>query len=118
MRNKNNTILFHLFYLIPGTVSSIMYFNFFYKIFDASLDLPREIENVVGFIFLIPWVLFYLMGLTFTILLHPIAVLFFFIIKLKKENISIGYIIIFIWSMVIAFIYLYLIWGKGLYLTV
>jgi hypothetical protein len=48
MQNKNNAILFNLFYLIPGTVAAIMYFNFFYKIFDVSLNLPREIENIMN----------------------------------------------------------------------
>jgi hypothetical protein len=111
-------ILFNLFYLIPGTFCAIMYINFFYGLFDANLNLPIIIENIIGFIFLIPWITFYLMGLTFIILFHPIIIMIIFIIKLKKGNIKINYIIIFIWSMAISFIYLYLIWGKGLILTV
>jgi hypothetical protein len=111
-------IFLNLFYLIPGTFSAIMYINLFFKLFDTSLNLPRTIENIIGFMTLIPWSIFYLMGLTFTILLHPIIIIIIFIIKLKSGSIKINYIIIFIWSITISFVYLYLIWGKGLILTV
>jgi hypothetical protein len=111
-------ILFNLIYLIPGTFSAMMYINLFYKLFNVNLNLPKTFENIIGFIILIPWSIFYLMGLTFTILFHPIIIIIFFIIKLKMGSIKINYIIIFIWSIIISFIYLYLIWMKGLILTV
>jgi hypothetical protein len=95
-----------------------MYYNLLYKIFELPA-LPRELENIVGLLFLIPWAIFYLMGLTFTILLHPIVQIIIFCLFVKNKIISKIYILItFIFSMTIAFIYLYLIWRKGLYLTV
>ena len=107
-----------LVYLIPGTICSIGYLNFFYRIYKVP-DLPRTLENIIGLIYLIPYFLFYLMGLTFIILLFPIAMIILYGINLKKKFISYKYLVImFIWSLGIAFIYLYLIWGKGYILTV
>jgi hypothetical protein len=109
--------LLNLIYLISGTLSVAAYINLFYRLFDASLNLPKVTEDIIAFIFLIPWSIFYLMGLTFTILLHPIIIMIIFIRKLKRGNIETNYIIIFIWSMAISITYIYLIWGEGLILT-
>jgi len=95
-----------------------MYFDFFYDIFKFSY-LPRPLDSIFGFIILIPWIMFYLMALTFTILIHPLIQIIIFYIVRKNNMISKKYIIIiFIISMAIAFVYLYLIWGKGLILSV
>jgi hypothetical protein len=110
-------VLLNLLYIIPGIFCALMYYNFFYEIFKLPA-FPRELENVIGLLFLIPWAIFYIMGLTFTILLHPIAQIII-LLFIKNKIISKIYIIItFIFSMTIAFTYLYLIWWKGLYLTV
>jgi hypothetical protein len=119
-KNKANLIyiLLNLLYIIPGVFCALMYYNFFYEIFKLPA-FPRELENTIGLLFLIPWAIFYIMGLTFTILLHPIAQIIIFCLFIKNKIISKIYIIItFIFSIAIAFVYLYLIWRKGLYLTV
>ena len=111
-------VLLNLLYIIPGAFCALMYCNFFYRIFKLPA-FPRELDNIVGILIIIPYSLFYLMGLTFTILLHPIVQIILFCLFLKNKIISKIYIIItFILSMAIAFTYLYLIWWKGLYLTV
>jgi hypothetical protein len=114
-------VVVNLIYLIPGTVCSFFYFNHFYDIWEINITMPHLLGNVIGFVFLIPYALFYLMALTFIILLHPIVILILFIVNLYKKYISINninFIIVFIWSIIIALVYLILIWGKGLYLTV
>jgi hypothetical protein len=119
-KNKVNLIyiLLNLLYIIPGTFCALFYYNFFYNIFEEPV-FSREIENIIGILILIPYAIFYIMGLTFTILLHPIAQIIIFFLFIKNKIISKIYIIIvFIFSIAIAFTYLYLIWGKGLILTV
>jgi hypothetical protein len=119
-KNKANLIyiLLNLLYIIPGAFCALMYYDFFYSVFKLP-HFPRELENIIGLLYLIPWAIFYLMGLTFTILLHPIAQIIIFCVCIKNKIISKIYIIItFIFSMTIAFVYLYLIWWKGLYLSV
>jgi hypothetical protein len=107
--------LLNLPYLIPGTISLFVHYNIFYQVFDMSIDVPDGVTIVI----FIPFIMFYLMTLTFTILLHPIGYLILFFINMKKRFISMKYIvIIFVWSAAIAFIYLYLILGKGYILTV
>jgi hypothetical protein len=120
-RRKLIFVVVNLMYLIPGTVCSFFYFNSFYDICKINITMMHLLGNVIGFLFLIPYALFYLMALTFIILLHPIVILILFIFNIYKKYISINninFIIVFIWSIIIALVYLILIWGKGLYLTV
>jgi len=96
----------------------LLYINFFYRIFVVP-DLPEPLDTIFLIIILIPWLMFYLMALTFTILIHPLIQIIIFYFVRKNNFISKKYIIIvFIISMAIAFVYLYLIWVKGLILTV
>jgi len=122
-KNKVNLIyiLLNLLYIIPGIFCALFYYNVFYNIFEVPKvpSFSREIENIIGILFLIPWALFYIMGLTFTILLHPILQIILFCIFIKNKIISKIYIIlIFFFSIAIAFTYLYLIWVKDMILTV
>jgi hypothetical protein len=58
------------------------------------------------------------MGITFTILLHPLVQIIIFYFAWKNKHISKIYIIIvFVFSTAIAFVHLYLIYGKKLILT-
>ena len=135
--SKNSIyIIRNLFYIIPGIFCALMYLDFFYRIFEIPnlsgilgrilgnriyevSDLARILGNIFGIIFLIPWSIFYLMGLTFTIIIHPLIQIVRFYFAWKNNDISkVNIIIVFILSMVIAFIYLYSIWIKGLILTV
>jgi hypothetical protein len=105
-------------YIIPGIFCALGYYNFFYRIYEIP-NFSRELGNIIGIIYLIPYFIFYFMALTFTILLHPIIQIIIFCLVWRDKQISkICIIIIFIFSTAIAFIYLYLIWGKGLILTV
>jgi hypothetical protein len=111
-------IILNLLYIIPGIFCALLYFNSFYQIFKFY-DLPRILESVIAIIIGIPYLLFYIMSLTFTILIHPLVQIIIFYFDWKKKNIiKKNIIIVFIISLIIAFIYLYLIWGKGLILTV
>jgi len=135
--SKNSIyIIRNLFYIIPGIFCSLMYLNFFYRIYEIPnlsgilgrilgnmiyevSDLSRILGNIFGIIFLILWSIFYLMGLTFTILIHPLIQIVRFYFAWKNNDISkINIIIVFILSMIIAFIYLYSIWIKGLLITI
>jgi len=109
-----------MIYLIPGTICALSYYNLFYRIYEyPELNLPRILENITAIIFLLPYFSFYLMGLTLTILLHPIIQIVIFLICFKKKMFSnILIIIIFIYSLIVPFIYIYLIWVKGYILTV
>jgi hypothetical protein len=108
-------IILNLIYIIPGICCALMYINFFYGI----LKVYMPTGTIFGIILLIPWSIFYLMGLTFTILIHPLIQIILFFLVWKSKSISKVYIIIiFILSMIISLVYLYLLWGKGLILTV
>ena len=111
-------LIINLMYVIPGIFCALTYYNFFYEIYEFP-NFPREFGDVIGIIFGIPYLIFYLMAITFTILLHPIIQIIIFCLVWNEKQISKKYIIIiFIFSIGIAFVYLYLIWGKGLFLTV
>jgi hypothetical protein len=103
--SKNSIyIILNLLYIIPGIFGAITYFNFSYNIFEFY-HLPEPLVNII----LIPWIMFYLMALTFTILIHPLIQIIIFYFVRKNNIISKKYIIIvFIISMAIAFVYLYL----------
>jgi hypothetical protein len=135
--SKNSIyIILNLLYIIPGIICALLYINFFYSVFETFnlsgilgrilgnriyevSDLSRILGNIFGIIIILPYSLFYIMGLTFTILLHPLTQIIIFFFAWKFNNVSKLYIIIiFIISIIIAFIYLYLIWGKGYILTV
>ena len=117
-KNENIIYLFaNMAYLIPGTFCAIGYYNFFYRIFEYPDS--HLLGNIIGIIFIIPYLLFYIMGLTFTILVHPIIQIILFILTFKEKIFSrILIIYIFIHSIIISIIYLYLIWVKGYILTV
>jgi len=111
-------IILNLLYIIPGTYSALLYFNIFYQIFEVDNILFRLTDNILGYIILLPWITFYFMALRFTILIHPVIQIIIYILVWKNNFISKKYIIIvFIISMAIAFVYLYLIWVKGDFLT-
>ena len=97
----------------------MLYFNIFYQIFEVDNILSGLTDNILGYIILLPWIIFYFMALRFTILIHPVIQIIIYILVWKNNIISKKYIIIvFIISMAIAFVYLYLIWVKGDFLTV
>jgi len=118
--SKNSIyIILNLLYIIPGTYSALLYFNIFYQIFEVDNILSGLTDNIFGYIILVPWIIFYFMALRFTILIHPVIQIIIYILVWKNNFISKKYIIIvFIISMAIAFVYLYLIWVKGDFLTV
>lgn len=49
-----------------------MYFNFFYDIFEYP-GLLEPLGDIIGIMFMIPYLLFYIMSLTFTILIQSIS---------------------------------------------
>jgi hypothetical protein len=112
--SKNSTyIILNLLYIIPGTLSALMCINNFYEIYNFY-DIPLILAVIISVFFL----MFYFMSLTFTILLHPLVQIVIFLFTLKNKYISKKYIIIvFILSIIIAFVYLYLIKVKKLILT-
>ena len=117
---SKNTIylILNYFYIIPGIFCALFYINSFYKIFEFY-NLPIIFQNIIVIIIHIPYLIFYVMSLTFTILIHPLVQIIIFYYACKKSNISKkNIIIVFFISIVIAFVFLYLIWGKGLILTV
>ena len=117
--SKNSIyIILNLLYIIPGTYSALLYVNIFYHIFEVHNILSGLTDNIFGYIILVPWIIFYFMALRFTILIHPVIQIIIYILVWKNNFISKKYIIIvFIISMAIAFVYLYLIWVKGDFLT-
>ena len=117
--SKNSVyLILNYFYIIPGIFCVLFYFNSFYNIFEFY-NLPRILQNIIVIIIQIPYMIFYIMSLTFTILIHPLVQIIIFYFACKKRNISKkNIIIIFFISIIIAFVYLYLIWGKGLILSV
>jgi hypothetical protein len=117
-KNSFLYIIGNMGYLIPGTLSALVYFNFFYDLFVIpDFIIPRSLDIITFIVFGIPYLLFYFMGLTFTILLYPIGLIILLLLRIKNiSRICIIYTIIH--SSLIAFVYIYLIWGKGLYLTV
>jgi len=112
--SKNSTyIILNLLYIIPGTLSALMYLNYAFS-FYVFYNIPQMLDNI----FIIPFWIFYVMGITFTILLHPLVQITVFIFTWKNKYISKKYIIIvFILSMAIAFLLLYLIWVKRLIIS-
>ncbi len=120
MNNSLKIFLVNFIYLLPATVSCVMYCNSFFQFFEIpSLNiLPNLLENVLRIIFTESFIIFYLMALTFTILLYPLFQILLFCVNIKKNFVQKRYIIImFIWSSAIAFTYLYLIFAKGYILT-
>jgi hypothetical protein len=114
--SKNSTyIILNLLYIIPGTLSPLSYINNAFYFFDYyKIEIPQMLIIITT----IPYLIFYLMGITFTILLHPIVQIIIFLFTRKNKYISKKYIItVFILSMVIAFIHLYLIWVERLIIT-
>jgi len=114
--SKNSTyIILNLLYIIPGTLSALMYLNNAFSFYDDFYNIPQ----ILSIIFAITFFIFYVMGITsFPILLHPLVQIIVFIFTWKNKYISRKYIItFFILSIVIAFIHLYLIWVKELILT-
>jgi len=116
---KNSTyIIVNLLYIIPGILSALTYLNnFVYHIYNSH-DIPGILGIIFAIIFGIPFLIFYIMGITFTILLHPLVQIIIFYFAWKKKHISRIYIIIaFVFSTAIAFVHLYLIYGKNLILS-
>jgi hypothetical protein len=110
--------IFNIIYLTIEFMMVIMYYNFFYDFITVNINLPRFLSNILGIIVLIPWSLFYLMSLTFTILIHPLILMVFIIKHIKNDKKYIEETIYFILSLLMAIMYLYIIWGKGYILTV
>jgi len=116
--SKNSTyIILNLLYVIPGIITALTYIissnNAFYNIIE-SIKIPDTLVTIIMIFF---WI-FYVMGITFTILLHPLVQIIIFLFTLKNRLISKKYITItFVLSMLIAFVYLYLIWVKRLFVT-
>lgn len=59
---------------------------------------------------------FYIMTLSFVIWVHPVICAWFFLNRLKPMDG--GVLRVLIWSVVLAAIFNYLIFGRGFYLTV
>jgi len=105
----------NLIYIIPGLFCSLFYICF------SMNYLPKAINVILFTIVLEPFLLFYYtfllfyyMSWTFTILIHPIIQIIIFLLVRKNKDFSKKYIIIvFILSLIITFIFLYLMWGKG-----
>ena len=101
-------IIINLIYIIPGLFCSLFYICF------SMNYLPKAINVILFTIVLEPFLLFYYMSWTFTILIHPIIQIIIFLLVRKNKDFSKKYIIIvFILSLIITFIFLYLMWGKG-----
>ena len=103
-------LLINLTYLIPGAICALMFYDSCSDTFE--FDLPdflyasNIINNILGAITIIFYLLFFYMGQTFIILLHPIIQIIFFYKNLEKRNVSkISILIIFFSSIIIAFIY-------------
>jgi len=118
--SKNSIyIILNLIYIIPGIFYVFLYSNSFWGIIEFSIpNLPGILSNILAIIIIGPFFLFYFMSLTFTILIHPLIQIIIFLLVRKNKSISKKYIIIvFILSLIIAFIPLYLIWVKRHILT-
>jgi hypothetical protein len=96
----------------------LFYYNLFYDFINVNINLPHLLGNILAMIMLIPWSLFYLMTLTFTILIHPTVFLIIIIGNIIKNKKFIENCIYFSLSTLMALMYIYIIWGKGYILTV
>ena len=98
-------IILNLIYIILG-------------LFCAFLVFTSSRDNISYSIFIIImgnlFLFFYIMSINFTILIHPIIQIIIYILVLKNKIISKKYIIIiFVLSLIMTFIFLYLRWGLG-----
>jgi hypothetical protein len=99
-------VLFNMIYLIPGTLAAMSY-----------LGLAESWPDFFFYILIRPFYIFYGMGYTFTILIHPVIILIIFIIvSLNEKKFKIKHFIIFCWSLLIASIYIIGIWIMGCFL--
>ena len=122
---KSIYLIINLIYIIPGIFCAFLFLNSYYVIFSVSDiisipdDLPQTLGNILGIIIIVPFLLFYFMSLNFTILIHPAIQIIIFLLVRKNKDFSKKdiIIIIFILSIMIAFVYLYLIWVKRHILT-
>ena len=115
MKNKTiNSPIRSIIYLVFASISFLIYLNHFYNYINDEFIYKYLIIRLI-FIF---WLFYYLMGLTFTILIHPIILLVKIIKKKYKEYEEKIYIFLFIWSITIAIAYIYFIFGKGFIMTV
>jgi hypothetical protein len=119
-------IILNLIYIIPGIFCAFLYFTSSYDIFYSLyssiisiIDLSQTLAIIFALIIWKSFWFFYIMSFNFTILIHPIIQIIIYILVWKNKIISKkNIIIVFILSIIIAFIFLYLIWGKGYILTV
>jgi len=104
----------NIIYLILATISFFIYLNHYCYNFinDDFIFKYLIIRLILAF-----WLFYYLMGFTFTILIHPIVLLVKILKKKYKANEIKLYIILFIWSITIAIAYIYFIFGKGFIMT-
>ncbi|MCL2721282.1 MAG: hypothetical protein FWD47_08085 [Treponema sp.] len=104
-----------IIYLTLATISFFIYLNSYcYNFINDDFIFKYFIVRIV----LIFWLFYYLMGFTFTILIHPIVLLVKILKKkYRKDEIKL-YIVLFMWSIIIAIAYIYFIFGKGFIITV
>jgi hypothetical protein len=114
MKNKIEKPIKNAIYLTFAAISLLVYLNIFYNFFNDDVFYKYLIVRII-FIF---WLFYYLMGLTFTILIHPIIILVKLLLKKYGKDKVKKYIVFFIWSIIIAIVYIYFIYGKGFIITV
>ena len=111
---KNKTIKKYnknIIYLILATISFFIYLNTFYNFINDDFIFKYLIIRLI----LVFWLFYYFMGLTFTVLIHPIVLLIKILKKKYRTNEIKLYIVLFIWSITIAIVYIYFIYAATAY---
>ncbi len=110
---------FSVFYLVSeilALVSFLIFINEMFRSFPAFLHEPPLVYIVAAFHFL--FILFYLLTLTYMTYVYPISCLFIIFRNIRNGDSWYMILIYFIISIVISFIFTWLVYIKGFVLCV